>query len=85
MKPKRNDYSEDGRCKLCGSVDSWSHYASCSHVGLSERREMLIGNLKSKMGKLRVNSFFTYWLLETLRGVTPRLEKVTPLRLEIQV
>ena len=85
MKLRRNGYSEDGRCKLCGRDDSWNHFASCDHEGLVKHRERLINNLKSKMEKLKANPFLTYWLLETLRGAIPKMEKVTPLGLEMRV
>jgi len=85
VKTKRNGYSKDDKCKLCGETDGCEHYAGCRHAGLVERRRMLIGNLRSGMECLKANSFLTYWILEAVWGDYPILERVTLLRLEQKV
>ena len=84
-KMMRNGYAKEINCKLCGEEYGVDHYAGCGHVGLAGRQGLLIGNLRSKMVALKVNPFLTYWLLETMRDNTPRLERVSPLKLEWKV
>ena len=80
-----NGYVKDSNYKLHREKHGVYHYVGCGHVGLAGRQGLLIGNLRSKMAALKVNPFLTYWLLETMRDNTPRLERVSPLKLEWKV
>ena len=50
-----------------------------------KKRRILTGNLKSEMSKLKINPFLTHWILSAVNGESPKLERVTPLRLEQRV
>ena len=80
-KMKRNKYIDDDKCPLCRERDEAGHYLRCRGTDLRIQRERLIGNLRSDLRKWGVSPVIGTWILQALRGETPKLHDLSPLRL----
>ena len=70
----RNGHRSGKECALCGEDDSENHYLRCSQLRESREQRRVLGVMKGRMAKLRVNPYMGKWIEESLCGRTPVLE-----------
>ena len=80
-KMERNGYTDNGRCPMCEEQDTAEHYLRCRGTDLRIQQERVLGNLRSDLRKWGISPVIGTWVLQTLRGETPRAENISPLRL----
>ena len=71
----RNGHRSGRECALCGEEDSGNHYLSCPWLVESREQRRVLGVMKGRLAKLRVNPYMGKWIEESLSGKTPVLEE----------
>jgi len=57
----RNSFENDESCPLCGRGDDGKHLVICEIVSLIQERDMVLGNMRSKMRSKGMNPFVVSW------------------------
>ena len=71
----RNGYRRDGKCAMCKDVDSKKHFLECEGLNTTEEMRIKVGVMKGKLASLNTNPYLTKWIMESLNGKSPRLNK----------
>ena len=76
----RNGYRRDRTYDLWEGTDSKKHFLECEILNTTEERRMTLGVMKGKLEIINKNPYLTYWIMESLNGKSPRLDKERDLR-----
>ena len=70
----RNGFKGSDECALCGEVDTQKHFLECQALKEENVRATRVGVMRGKLAELNINPYLNYWVDESLKGRTPKLE-----------